>query len=51
MGGFMGGYFYESYGGAWTFKLFSYGSLLMCIIHVILTKFSKFNKHELASHH
>jgi len=39
-GGVVGGFLYQTYGGKRTFKLFSYGSLIMGILHVIFIKFT-----------
>lgn len=49
LGGFLGGFLYENYGGACTFKLFSYGSFVMFILHASFTKFSKSNENELVT--
>lgn len=38
IGGLVGGFLYQTYGGKQTFKLFSYGSLIMGILHVIFIK-------------
>jgi len=38
IGGLVGGFLYQTYGGKQTFKLFSYGSLMMGILHVIFIK-------------
>ncbi|XP_026804101.1 major facilitator superfamily domain-containing protein 6-like isoform X1 [Rhopalosiphum maidis] len=43
LGGLIGGFFYEKFGGVLTFKLFSCGSLLMGILHVLFIVFSKKN--------
>lgn len=43
LGGLIGGFFYEKFGGVSTFKLFSCGSLSMGILHVIFIVFSKTN--------
>jgi len=43
LGGVIGGYFYEKFGGVSTFKIFSSGSLLMGILHVLFIVFSKKN--------
>lgn len=44
LGGVIGGNLYDTYEGAQTFKLFSYGSLVMCILLVIYIKFIKSNE-------
>jgi len=38
IGGLVGGFLYQTYGGKQTFKLFAYGSLMMGILHVIFIK-------------
>ncbi|CAI6360268.1 unnamed protein product [Macrosiphum euphorbiae] len=43
LGGLIGGFFYEKIGGVSTFKLFSGGSFLMGILHVLFIVFSKTN--------
>lgn len=43
LGGLIGGFFYEKFGGVSTFKLFSTGSLFMGILHVLFIAFSKKN--------
>ncbi|VVC36464.1 Major facilitator superfamily domain,Major facilitator superfamily associated domain [Cinara cedri] len=41
LGGLLGGYTYERYGGSWTFELFAYGALIMGVIHLIIIKIMK----------
>ncbi|XP_050548929.1 major facilitator superfamily domain-containing protein 6-like isoform X2 [Daktulosphaira vitifoliae] len=41
LGGLLGGYLYEIYGGSNTFRLFSYGSLSLGILHVLYTTIGK----------
>ncbi|CAI6371698.1 unnamed protein product [Macrosiphum euphorbiae] len=38
IGGLVGGFMYQTYGGERTFELFAYGSLIMGILHVIFIK-------------
>lgn len=40
LGGLLGGFLYDRYGGVQTFQLFSYGSLSTCILHLIYTKYA-----------
>lgn len=41
LGSFIGGYVYEAYGGALTFRYFGYGALVAWILHIIATMFVK----------
>lgn len=43
----MGGFLYEKYGGAWTFKVFAYGSLLTGILHISYAKINKLDKYQI----
>lgn len=43
VGSLLGGYLYNVYGGAQTFRLFSYGSALMCAIHLLCQNILKSN--------
>jgi len=43
LGGLIGGFFYEKLGGVSTFKIFSTGSLLMGILHILFIEFSRTN--------
>lgn len=44
LGSLIGGCLYDKYGGAQTFRLFAYGSALMCAIHLLCQKVLKSNK-------
>lgn len=43
MGSLLGGYLYSKCGGAQTFRLFAYGSALMCAIHLLCQNILKSN--------
>lgn len=44
LGSLIGGCLYDKYGGAQTFRLFAYGSALMCAIHLLCQKLLKANR-------
>jgi len=44
LGSIIGGSLYDSIGGAETFRLFAYGSALMCAIHLLCQNLLKSNK-------
>lgn len=43
LGSLLGGYLYNAFGGAQTFRLFAYGSGLMCVIHLLCQNILKSN--------
>lgn len=43
LGSLLGGYLYSIVGGAATFRLFAYGSALMCVIHLLCQNLIKSN--------
>lgn len=44
LGSLIGGSLYDKYGGPQTFRLFAYGSALMCVIHLLCQKVLKANR-------
>ncbi|KAL5233970.1 hypothetical protein ACI65C_001380 [Semiaphis heraclei] len=44
LGSLIGGCLYDKYGGAETFRLFAYGSALLCAIHLLCQKVLKANR-------
>lgn len=43
LGSLIGGYCFNAYGGAETFRLFSYGAAIMCTIHLLYQYLLKYN--------
>lgn len=43
LGGVLASHIYDFYGGVWLFKLFTYGSALMCVLQIIYNLLTKSN--------